>query len=676
MVEKSKSYDKEIQLVKIYVTMDLISIKLFQSRTASSLFHEIPILSLIKLGQRFQKTTCFDLVASSEPTTADVVRNKFFVRGGLTLCTTDVAEEKNWVGAIMNFKQCKSKKKGEDTSLLADFYSINGVLKKYYKPPIPPPKAPIEIIKSAIFYSNKDNSYKEFGEEPTYETSTKKVTMTIKSKGKIIDNPKPPKPSIAKKVVQAVKKIQLNIEQKTKQKDQIKKELTKKLADVKSTAKALVKKKEIIQELLQTRKAVEKEKKKKILQEEHTEREVKLLDQTNKKINKVKLLEMQKIKSVFSGKIQVAKNNANLKASELIKCMKDTDKDLDPYTCYDRKLVAGFEDKEAIKGLCVKYFGEVGEEKCQEKPHFCGMCCGHFVGIKHMDKLKSCKDKCTKMIDVRIKWRDHNVQQKYNGIYPKVQPWPLINIRGKVIDPNNGRVSPAIVPKGSVPKLYNIAGKIHDSNGASVISNISIFKVTMKLKADDKAKEKVAKHVGNKFMFTDMGEGEYIIKVTGTGYADYNSIIEVTSINYDSPNLFNIVVSKPLKPGQFRVVLTWKAKPKNLASKLFKNKEEITSKRRKSTDGMATFDTDDTSGYGPQIISFTTKSTDVFKYQIKNLSGEVDITKGKGEVRLYHADDDVIIYSMPDSGIGKVWHVFDIKKNSVSEVNKIIADFV
>ena len=121
MVEKAKSYETNIQLVKVFVTADTSKITFSQALEPNSKFHEISMEDFIKVGQRFLGSTCFDVVSSSKPNPTNPldIKNK---RGSMTLCTLNVKQEQVWVKGLIDMKSCVS---GTKHNLVADFSSIN-----------------------------------------------------------------------------------------------------------------------------------------------------------------------------------------------------------------------------------------------------------------------------------------------------------------------------------------------------------------------------------------------------------------------------------------------------------------------------------------------------------------------------------------------------------------------
>ncbi len=261
MLEKSKSYEKELTLVLIYLKTDASMMRFYQSLNPKSEFHEIPMKGFIKIGRKFDNTSCFEILMSKdpEPSNPKDTKNK---RGDLTLCTLNVRDEHDWVRDLFRMKECTNGGK----NLLADFGGINSYIAKLKtKPNI---KTPIQ--KTGMYYAT-DGVYDEYP-PLTQKQGFSTYSKTISNVGKAIEN------------------IHNTIKKETIKKKKIEKKLVKKLEEVKKTAKMIKKKKDIMQTLLQSRWETEKKKKEQLIAFEHDNRAVKLLDKVNKEIKKVKVI--------------------------------------------------------------------------------------------------------------------------------------------------------------------------------------------------------------------------------------------------------------------------------------------------------------------------------------------------------------------------------------------------
>jgi len=391
MVEKATSYKNEIKLVQIYVKADTSRIQFFQSLEPDSKFHDLAMENFIKIGQNFKNTTCFDIVSSSKPDPVNMKDDKN-KRGSLTLCTLSVKDEQNWVRGLMSMKECVSGK----GNLLADFSSVNHSIEDAKKVTNANSKSPLS--NTGIYYTNGGGVYEEYA--PIQHEVGK---ITVRNKFDAIGR--------------ATEAIQETIKESTLKEMKIKKDLAKKLLDVKNTQKSIAKKKEIIQRLIESREIQEKKSQETLSKQEHDNRQLSILKKANEEIKKVKVIiiiityiynkyykddEIEQVKKSFDDKINEAKKKSNLKALEILKCIKDENKNNDPAECLDSAKLNDSESASYIEKLCLRFYGEAGVEQCKSRNHFCNKCCSHFIGIKFTDGLNKCKQDCGKVIEPHV----------------------------------------------------------------------------------------------------------------------------------------------------------------------------------------------------------------------------------------------------------------------------------
>ena len=101
---------------------------------------------------------------------------------------------------------------------------------------------------------------------------------------------------------------------------------------------------------------------------------------------------MDKIKKAFSEEIKIENQKLNgtssnvLSTVNLLTCTKDEIKKLDPSICYDKDIVGGWKNINAIKALCQKMYGEEKKDECSNRTKFCSMCCENYLGKKFPDE--------------------------------------------------------------------------------------------------------------------------------------------------------------------------------------------------------------------------------------------------------------------------------------------------
>ncbi len=360
----------------------------------------------------------------------------------------------------------------------------------------------------------------------------------------------------------------------------------------------------------------------------------------------------------------------------MLTCIKNTDKNNDAKECYDQNRLFNFEDKTYIKNLCNKFYGEVGEEKCEGRGHFCNMCCNHFIGVKHEEKLEECKKKCDDAVRFQTQWRGREVD--LNGKEkPKIEPYhnPL-NWRGKNVNPNlegkdlkdhDDKISPAI-------PLLNVSGNIVDASTGQALPNEK-FEILLINKTDRGENPHKANIDGSRFFFEGVKASKY--KLTAKDEANRWIPFEIAEadINNDStrdPNLLNVALSPVMNDDYSNVVLTWGEKAKDLDAILQMEKEIVTSQNKKSSDGLAEFTSENhKDGRGPETIKYKNGNKGSIHYYVENKSNEVEFKDSGAVVRVYTKDKLVHTLTAPKEGNGKYWHVFSTNKN-LTPVNKYV----
>ncbi len=145
-----------------------------------------------------------------------------------------------------------------------------------------------------------------------------------------------------------------------------------------------------------------------------------------------------------------------------------------------------------------------------------------------------------------------------------------------------------------------------------------------------------------------------------------------------------------LTSGQFRVILTWGANPRDLDSHMTGPNADGSTRwhvyySSRTNGGICGLDVDDTSSYGPETITCPATNTTtglragVYRYSVHHYSGTGNIGNSGASVRLEFANGTVYNYTPPASGFtgsNNVWTVFELTVGangsvSVAPVNTI-----
>lgn len=165
-----------------------------------------------------------------------------------------------------------------------------------------------------------------------------------------------------------------------------------------------------------------------------------------------------------------------------------------------------------------------------------------------------------------------------------------------------------------------------------------------------------------KYSFENLGQGNYTVTVNKN-----NFITDSKSVQFDgSIAVVSFVLSPVLAPDEYRVVLTWGDKPADLDLHLTTaNGDHIywSNKGSLTQYPWIQLDFDVMSGYGPETI--TIGQLQASNIYVHNYSGTPDIKESQAQVRLFKGNQLIKEYSVPSSGSGRWWHVFEIDNHGI-----------
>lgn len=137
---------------------------------------------------------------------------------------------------------------------------------------------------------------------------------------------------------------------------------------------------------------------------------------------------------------------------------------------------------------------------------------------------------------------------------------------------------------------------------------------------------------------------------------------------------------QPLLPGQLRFVLTWGSEPRDLDSHLwlpstmpfhvyFSRKGSLTSCPN------ASLDIDDTSSFGPEVITITAFSPGTYRYAVNRFSGTGTLVGSGAQVQVFDVNGLVDTQVAPTTGSNDDWwYVYDVTSAGVTPVNTIVPE--
>lgn len=202
---------------------------------------------------------------------------------------------------------------------------------------------------------------------------------------------------------------------------------------------------------------------------------------------------------------------------------------------------------------------------------------------------------------------------------------------------------------------------------------------------DKKGKEiNVSTDADGNFM-AKLPMGSYTIEVSNLGFV--TGYYNVVSIGGNDGEEQKFVLTPVLSENEYRIVLTWGEEPNDLDAHLMYSQAGI-KKFHVSFSNMsgalgdkeiATLDYDDRVGYGPETITLMADSEilesgefSYFVHDFTNASAyDVNaLSLSDAVVRVYCGNEQIGIFSIPQNKSGTVWHVFDLSKQGIQEVNE------
>jgi hypothetical protein len=185
------------------------------------------------------------------------------------------------------------------------------------------------------------------------------------------------------------------------------------------------------------------------------------------------------------------------------------------------------------------------------------------------------------------------------------------------------------------------------------------------------------------FAFTDIAAGFYDIEVTLTDFLD-SCLVNILVLG-DATTVRTISLSPPLASGELRIVLSWGAEPSDLDSHLWLPEETAYEIWFAETGSLAVcpfafLDVDDVTSFGPETVTIAQRFDGTYRYAIHNFSGQfgadTPITQSGAQVQVFGESGLIASYSVPTSGNGLWWHVFDMDglTGNITAVNTITSE--
>ena len=242
---------------------------------------------------------------------------------------------------------------------------------------------------------------------------------------------------------------------------------------------------------------------------------------------------------------------------------------------------------------------------------------------------------------------------------------------------NGNTVAEAVpmVPASASPGT--ISGRIIDATTSQNITGVATVELRAGMNATTgNALQTVQTSEGGNYVFSNVSAGTYTVLVRATGYANASKTgIAVGAQNTSNQNVF---VSPVGAAGTVRIVLTWRADPRDLDSYLTGPIASGTSRftvyygsqGNCSASPFACLDQDVTGGFGPETMTITSVLPGIYRFTVNKYSGNGPLDQSGARVDVYIDGLFRQSFSVP-SGSGRNWTVFELNGNQLTAINTI-----
>ena len=231
-----------------------------------------------------------------------------------------------------------------------------------------------------------------------------------------------------------------------------------------------------------------------------------------------------------------------------------------------------------------------------------------------------------------------------------------------------------LVPSSGSPG--SISGTIIDATTASAITTGATVELRSGMHNTTGTPIQTVTTTGASYTFTNVAAGTYTVLTHVNGYADaFKTGIAVGATNTSGQNIF---VSPSGATGLVRIVLTWRATPRDLDSYLTGPQANTTSRftvwyggrGNCSAPPYACLDNDVTSGFGPETITITQQLVGRYRYSVNQYSNDAPIAQSGARVDVYIGNTLMQSFSVP-AGTGRDWTVFDLDGTTITPINTL-----
>ena len=172
--------------------------------------------------------------------------------------------------------------------------------------------------------------------------------------------------------------------------------------------------------------------------------------------------------------------------------------------------------------------------------------------------------------------------------------------------------------------------------------------------------------------------GNYVIKVSKEGFIEDEKSI---CVDWEAGELDFLLLTE-LTDNQYRVRITWGETPRDLDSHVVGytssgEQYHVYFSAMDAYEGelnICNLDVDDTTSYGPEVITLTPVSERPYYYYVHNFSGEGSIPTSSVRIEVFKGNTLIRTFGTPSGGSDLYWNVFAIVNDVIIVKNTLSSD--
>lgn len=234
---------------------------------------------------------------------------------------------------------------------------------------------------------------------------------------------------------------------------------------------------------------------------------------------------------------------------------------------------------------------------------------------------------------------------------------------------------PTTVAVANKKEFGKVTGQV-----VNAVNNAPVAGAALALTSNGKTRSVTSDAAGN-YNFYTLSPGSYTLTAAANGFINASQNATVAAGQTTSVAL---ALSAPLASDQYRIVLSWQpgidldahlTGPVAATSSRFhvwwNEPNDVV-----SASSTATFDRDDTTGAGPETLTFTAQPSGTYRFSVQNYTdrdyagGRTLLANTGATVRVYNGSRQVAVINVTGGG-GTLWKVFEIVNGQFSIINTL-----